>query len=399
MLPDHLTIVLFDQNSFLGGGQSVLLSIAEAACRVAERVVLVVPTGGALEIALERRFGSRVEIVHTPEPHMTHGRKGLRDLVRLAVQSVGIVIRHWQLVRQSDLVYANGARQFSGLMLLSILTGRPCCYHVHINHSNIEKRLIGLAARLPTTHCVIVNSPFVLRRLFKAIPALNNNPRVVLVENGMDRIYGGRIFIDRFSGSRFGTLNVAVLGVLRPEKGQDYAVELARRDSRIHVHLVGRVGEGAEGWAKQLEAAAPPNVTFYEAVSDVPAMLDRLGVHVNLVPSRWEEPFGLVAIEGMACSCITIVSSSGSLPDIAAKTGAIVYRDAGDMGEAFNHLVSEPTEKLVELAKHQFEATMAFYSTDRFLAEIEHLFALGLGPVGCPKKSKRIDREDTKKGK
>ena len=35
--------------------------------------------------------------------------------------------------------------------------------------------------------------------------------------------------------------------------------------------------------------------------------LEALGVQFNIVPSRWNEPFGLVAIEGAACSCITIV--------------------------------------------------------------------------------------------
>lgn len=372
---DRSTIVFFDQYPFLGGGQAVLLSLTEAACRVAKRVVLVVPTGGALEFAIRQRFGSRVEIVHTPELCIAHGRKGPCDLVKLVAYNLGMVIRHWKLVRHADLIYVNGARQFLGIILLSTLTRRFCCYHVHIDHSNIEKRLIWLAAWLPTTHRVVVNSPFVLRRLEQGVRGVTKNPKMVLVENSLDRIYDGRNFINRFENCRPGPLNVVVLGVLRPEKGQDRAIELARRDVRIHVHLIGRIGEGAEGWVTQLQSEAPQNVTFHEAVLDVPAFLDRLEAHVNLVPSRWEEPFGLVAIEGMACSCITVVSNSGGLADIAAKTSAFVCNDIDEMSTVLNNVLACTPAEQMTLAKRQFDATMSSYRSERFFVDMCKLFA------------------------
>ena len=40
-----------------------------------------------------------------------------------------------------------------------------------------------------------------------------------------------------------------------------------------------------------------------------------------LVPSLWEEPFGVVALEGMACGCVPIVSDGGGLPDAIGKAG------------------------------------------------------------------------------
>jgi len=46
-----------------------------------------------------------------------------------------------------------------------------------------------------------------------------------------------------------------------------------------------------------------------------------------VVPSRWEEPFGNVALEGMACGCIPIVSDGGGLPDAVGAAGLIFERN------------------------------------------------------------------------
>lgn len=52
-----------------------------------------------------------------------------------------------------------------------------------------------------------------------------------------------------------------------------------------------------------------------------------LNVHrYILIPSVWEEPFGNVALEGMACGCIPIVSDGGGLPDAVGKAGLVFKR-------------------------------------------------------------------------
>jgi glycosyltransferase involved in cell wall biosynthesis len=47
-----------------------------------------------------------------------------------------------------------------------------------------------------------------------------------------------------------------------------------------------------------------------------------------LVPSRWEEPFGIVVLEGMACGCIPIVSDGGGLPDAVGEAGVVFKRNS-----------------------------------------------------------------------
>lgn len=45
-----------------------------------------------------------------------------------------------------------------------------------------------------------------------------------------------------------------------------------------------------------------------------------------LVPSVWEEPFGIVALEGIACGCLPIVSDGGGLPDAVGDAGLTFRR-------------------------------------------------------------------------
>ena len=45
-----------------------------------------------------------------------------------------------------------------------------------------------------------------------------------------------------------------------------------------------------------------------------------------LVPSVWDEPFGSVVLEGMACGCLPIVSNCGGLSDAVGKAGVLFKR-------------------------------------------------------------------------
>jgi glycosyltransferase involved in cell wall biosynthesis len=49
-----------------------------------------------------------------------------------------------------------------------------------------------------------------------------------------------------------------------------------------------------------------------------------------LVPSLWEEPFGNVVLEGMACGCLPIVSDGGGLPNAIGNAGLSFKRGDTD---------------------------------------------------------------------
>ncbi len=69
----------------------------------------------------------------------------------------------------------------------------------------------------------------------------------------------------------------------------------------------------------------------------LPGFVDRYALpdelrkaHINVVPSRWPEPFGLVTPEGMACGLATVGSRTGGTPEIIADAGFLFERDDVD---------------------------------------------------------------------
>jgi glycosyltransferase involved in cell wall biosynthesis len=172
----------------------------------------------------------------------------------------------------------------------------------------------------------------------------------------------------------------AVIGTIRPEKGQDVAIAAIAPMKNITLYLIGRDGDGAANWIAALRRSAPAQVRFEGAVRDTAGAIAERDIQFNLVPSRWES-FGLTAIEGMACSCLTIVSGQGGLEEIAEHTGALIAPDAQSMRTLLANLCALPATQLADLARRQHESTVTHYAPERFETQIQTLLKEAIGSV------------------
>jgi len=65
---------------------------------------------------------------------------------------------------------------------------------------------------------------------------------------------------------------------------------------------------------------------------------------ILVVPSRWNEPFGIVAVEGIACGCFVIGSSGGGLPEAIGPCGTTFQNGSiKDLTVLLNRLITDPT--------------------------------------------------------
>jgi len=95
---------------------------------------------------------------------------------------------------------------------------------------------------------------------------------------------------------------------------------------------------------------------------------------VMVVPSTYEEPFGVVALEGIACGCVVVASHAGGLPMAVGDCGlTFPMSDAAALAEAIATLLQDDgkmremqAKAVHHLARHQPRAV-----ADAHLAVIE----------------------------
>ena len=117
---------------------------------------------------------------------------------------------------------------------------------------------------------------------------------------------------------------VAFVGRLVSDKGcADLLEALGKLRGQGHSLPCGIFGDGPEraSLERQVRDLKLSGVTFYGSVSP-----RELAEHLNryrilAAPSRWSEPFGNVALEGVGCGCVVVVPDSGGLPDAMGPCG------------------------------------------------------------------------------
>jgi glycosyltransferase involved in cell wall biosynthesis len=169
------------------------------------------------------------------------------------------------------------------------------------------------------------------------------------------------------------------VGRLIHEKGADMLLEglaLTQRSERRTSATI--VGDGPKRDDLQQQATAlglEQQVMFAGAVTGE-ALVQLLNRHrVLVVPSRWEEPFGIVALEGLACGCAVVASDGGGLPDAVGSCGHLFKSGSAEsMANKIIEALEHPPKNTRETSAAHLRQFTSASVTDQYLAMLRRHF-------------------------
>ena len=92
---------------------------------------------------------------------------------------------------------------------------------------------------------------------------------------------------------------------------------------------------------------------------------------IVVVPSRWPEPFGLVALEAMACGAALICSPTGGLPEVGGDVALYAEPEPDALAAAIRALAHDPA-RCAEMGRAGIARAKTF-GVDRAVAALAHL--------------------------
>jgi glycosyltransferase involved in cell wall biosynthesis len=248
---------------------------------------------------------------------------GIKELIKLHI---------W-----ADVVFENNP--CVGLSWPALLLNKPTVIALHtwIAQPNGEQTLIDKLKKmkLRTAKAVIAVSNVIKDKTFKKAIVIPNPFKVDL-------------FINLDSSKK--SPNFVFLGRLVSDKGVDLAIDaiakLNKEDYHCNLTIIGDGPDRKKLMDQVVACNLSKKIKFTGSLSGHALTKELCKNKYMVIPSRWKEPFGVVALEGLACGCIPIVADGGGLPDAIGNAGLVFKR--GDLNDLVTKMKLILTDSLLE---------------------------------------------------
>lgn len=158
------------------------------------------------------------------------------------------------------------------------------------------------------------------------------------------------------------------LGRLVSDKGVDTLIESLKilKDKNYNLTIIGD-GEEKNNLIQLVKEYKLNKFVNFVGIKKGEELNKILNEHkVIVIPSRWPEPFGIVALEGTAAGCVPIVSDQGGLSDAIGNCGLTF--DNGNSKELANQIEKLlSNEALYSKLKSHFNEHLKKHSTDNII--------------------------------
>ncbi|KAB1639943.1 glycosyltransferase family 4 protein [Pseudoclavibacter terrae] len=337
-MPGHVTLAT--NNGDIGGGEVMLLSIADALRTLGVAVTIVGPAEPAALVAAARERGHSV--VELPA-------KGRKQWIAQ--------LRSWDAKNRDGVLWCNGlvpafATSFHPQRIV----------HLHQRPTGAQ-RLLAPIARFRSLRTLVPSAS-----MQEAIPGStvlpNWSERVVLPKTrtrkpGSPVVIG---FLGRFSVDKGVPVLAEALAQLEQSHPGQYRLRMAGEPRFV-----------SDSARADVETALAPVSALVEFTGWV--LRDEFLADIDLlvVPSVWAEPFGLVVSEAMSARVPVIVSDAGALPEVIGDM-ALVFEsgDAAALAAAIRERFAQDPSRTVD---DQFARWQSTYSPEAGARRVASLLA------------------------
>lgn len=144
------------------------------------------------------------------------------------------------------------------------------------------------------------------------------------------------------------TRDLLFVGRLVSDKGIDLLVEalalLAARGMRPGLTIVGTGPESPSIAEQSARLGVNGQIRMLGPLAGEDLVRQMNEHHILVVPSRYQEPFGIVALEGIACGCLVVGSAGGGLKEAIGPCGLTFPNgDASALAALLGGLLADPT--------------------------------------------------------
>jgi glycosyltransferase involved in cell wall biosynthesis len=290
-----------------GGTELFVAHLAEGLHRAGAEVVVY--ANGESTVNVERRWMYE----HSQWPIKVPEQAWLRELNH----------ESWAVrdaAKDCEIIHVQSAQGLA----FSRFTDRPTVLTLHGPH---EQKLSEFCAYYPDAYYVCISN---------AQCKQESMPRMRTIHHGIDPT--------QYRLVEHKQQYLSFIGRIAPIKGTHIAIEVAKRTG-IPLKIAGDVQPMyREYFENKIKPEIDGKLVEYIGLADLKAKNELLGNSVAMLfPIQWNEPFGLVMVEAMACGTPVLAMPGGSVPEVVHDgISGYICRDVRDMSNRVRSLNINP---------------------------------------------------------